>query len=104
MMPNALPPCCTVFQQTQSWLKAGVFEAMVHDLRQILRWLSGIVLAVLLLGIMNATQVILPRTVLADNLAYSTAEYVKDHTEEQNTIRNTMSLSPYCLLIYNGLL
>jgi transposase len=32
-----LPPWYTVFQQTQRWLKAGVFEAMVHDLRRLLR-------------------------------------------------------------------
>jgi transposase len=37
MMPNDLPPWYTVYQQTQRWLKAGVFEAMVHDLRALLR-------------------------------------------------------------------
>jgi transposase len=37
MMPNDLPPWYTVYQQTQRWLKAGVFEAMVHDLRRLLR-------------------------------------------------------------------
>ncbi len=37
MMPNDLPPWATVYQQTQRWLKAGVFEAMVHDLRTLLR-------------------------------------------------------------------
>ena len=26
-----------VYQQTQRWLKAGVFEAIVHDLRELLR-------------------------------------------------------------------
>jgi hypothetical protein len=26
-----------VYQQTQRWITAGVFEAMVHDLRAILR-------------------------------------------------------------------
>jgi transposase len=36
-MPNDLPPWHTVCQQTQRWLKAGVFEAMVHDLREVLR-------------------------------------------------------------------
>jgi len=37
MLPNDLPPWHTVYQQTQRWLKAGVFEAMVHDLREVLR-------------------------------------------------------------------
>lgn len=41
MMPNDLPPWHTVYQQTQRWLKAGVFEAMVHDLRQLLRLAEG---------------------------------------------------------------
>jgi transposase len=30
-----------VYQQTQRWLKAGVFEAMVNDLRQLLRVAAG---------------------------------------------------------------
>ncbi len=33
MMPNDLPPWHAVYDQTQCWLKAGVFESMVHDLR-----------------------------------------------------------------------
>jgi transposase len=37
MMPNDLSPWYTVYQQTQRWLKAGVFEAIVHDLRMLLR-------------------------------------------------------------------
>lgn len=37
MMPHDLPPWHTVYQQTQRWLKAGVFEAIVHDLRMLLR-------------------------------------------------------------------
>ena len=37
MMPNDLPPWHTVYQQTQRWLNAGVFEALVHDLRTLLR-------------------------------------------------------------------
>lgn len=41
MMPNDLPPWHTVYQQTQRWLKAGVFEAMVHDLRVLLRVAAG---------------------------------------------------------------
>jgi transposase len=30
-----------VYQQSQRWLKAGVFEAMVHDLREVLRVAQG---------------------------------------------------------------
>ncbi|PSB13626.1 IS5/IS1182 family transposase [Phormidesmis priestleyi ULC007] len=41
LMPHDLPPWHTVYQQTQRWLKAGVFEAMVQDLREILRILAG---------------------------------------------------------------
>jgi transposase len=41
MMPNDLPPWHTVYQQTQRWIKAGVFEAMVHDLRVLMRLAAG---------------------------------------------------------------
>lgn len=41
MMPNDLPPWATVYQQTQRWLKASVFEGMVHDLRLLLRLAEG---------------------------------------------------------------
>jgi transposase len=41
MMPHDLPPWYTVYQQSQRWLKAGVFEAMVHDLRAVLRLAQG---------------------------------------------------------------
>ena len=41
MMLNDLPPWATVYQQAQRWLKAGVFEAMVHDLRILLRLAAG---------------------------------------------------------------
>jgi transposase len=37
MMPNDLPPWHTVYQQAQRWLDAGVFEAMVGDLRMLMR-------------------------------------------------------------------
>lgn len=40
-MPNDLPPWYTVYQQTQRWLKAGVFEDIVRDLRMLLRELAG---------------------------------------------------------------
>ena len=36
-LPNDLPPWHTVYQQTQRWLQAGVFEELVHDLRMLLR-------------------------------------------------------------------
>jgi transposase len=41
MMPNDLPPWHTVYQQTQRWLAAGVFEEMVADLRRLLRVAAG---------------------------------------------------------------
>lgn len=41
MMPNDLPPWEMVYQQTQRWIRAGVFEAMVHDLRALLRLAKG---------------------------------------------------------------
>ncbi len=40
-MANDLPPWHTVYQQTQRWVKAGVFEDMVHDLRMLLREIAG---------------------------------------------------------------
>ena len=40
-MPNDLPPWEAVYQQSQRWLAAGVFEAMTQDLRHILRVLAG---------------------------------------------------------------
>jgi len=41
MMPNDLPPWHTVYQQTQRWLKAGVFEEMVRDRRMLIREIEG---------------------------------------------------------------
>ena len=41
MLPNDLPPWEAVSQQTQRWLQVGVFEAMVNDLRQLLRVAAG---------------------------------------------------------------
>ncbi len=41
MMPNDFPPWEAIYQQTQRWLSAGVFEAMVHDLRAVLRLAQG---------------------------------------------------------------
>jgi transposase len=37
MMPNDVPPWYTGYQQTQRWLQAQVFAAIVHDLRMLLR-------------------------------------------------------------------
>ena len=41
MLPNDFPPWEAVYQQTQRWIAAGCFEAMVHDLRALLRLASG---------------------------------------------------------------
>ncbi len=41
MMPNDLPPWWVVYQQSQRWLRAGVFEAMANDLRMLLRLVEG---------------------------------------------------------------
>jgi transposase len=41
MMPHDLPRWEAVYQQTQRWIKAGVFEAIVDDLRMLLRLADG---------------------------------------------------------------
>jgi transposase len=41
LMPHDLPPWHTVYQQSQRWLKAGVFDAIVQDLRAVLRLAQG---------------------------------------------------------------
>ena len=41
MMPNDPPPWHTVYQETQRRLMAGVFAAIVHDLRMPLRGIEG---------------------------------------------------------------
>lgn len=41
MMPHDLPPWEAVYQQTQRWLRARVFETMAHDLRALLRVAQG---------------------------------------------------------------
>jgi transposase len=41
MMPHDLPPHSVVYQQMRRWLKAKVFEAIVHDLRAVLRIADG---------------------------------------------------------------
>ena len=43
-MPHDLPPWEAIYQQTRRrrrWLSAGVFEAMIHDLRILLRLSEG---------------------------------------------------------------
>jgi transposase len=41
MLPHDLPPWPIVYQQTQRWVRAGVFEAIAHDLRRLLREAVG---------------------------------------------------------------
>lgn len=41
LIPHDLPPWHAVYEQTQRWIAAGVFEAMVHDLRELLRMAAG---------------------------------------------------------------
>lgn len=41
MLPHDLPPWWTVYQQTQRWRRAGVFEDIVRDLRMLLREVAG---------------------------------------------------------------
>ncbi len=40
-IPNDLPPWHAVYEQSQRWIRAGVFEAMVNDLRALLRLAEG---------------------------------------------------------------
>ena len=40
-MPNDLPPWHTVYQQTRRWIKSGVFEVLVADLRALIRLGEG---------------------------------------------------------------
>lgn len=41
LLPHDFPRWEAVYQQTRRWLAAGVFEAMVHDLRLLLRLAAG---------------------------------------------------------------
>jgi transposase len=41
LLPTNFPPWPTVYQQTRRWLDAGCFEALVHDLRLLLRLAAG---------------------------------------------------------------
>jgi transposase len=40
-LPGDFPPWETVYQQTQHWIKADCFVAIVHDLRELLRVAQG---------------------------------------------------------------
>jgi len=40
-LPKDFPPWPMVYQQSRRWLKAGCFEAIVHDLRAVLRFAAG---------------------------------------------------------------
>jgi transposase len=40
-LPTDFPPWEMVYQQARRWLKAGCFEAIVHDLRAVLRFAAG---------------------------------------------------------------
>ena len=40
-IPKDFPPWAAVYQQTRRWLAAGCFEAIVHDLRAVLRFDEG---------------------------------------------------------------
>lgn len=41
VMANDLPPWFSVYQQSQRWLAAGVFDALAQDLRAVLRLAAG---------------------------------------------------------------
>ena len=40
-LPGDFPPWEVVYQQARRWIAAGVFETMVHDLRELLRCVQG---------------------------------------------------------------
>jgi len=40
-LPGDYPPWAAVYQQTRRWLEAGCFEALVHDIRTVLRKAAG---------------------------------------------------------------
>jgi transposase len=41
LIPHELPPWQEVYQQAQRWMKAGCFEVMAHDLRELSRLAKG---------------------------------------------------------------
>jgi transposase len=40
-LPHDFPPWAAVYQQARRWLSAGAFEAMAHDLREVIRVAAG---------------------------------------------------------------
>ena len=40
MLPHDFPPWAAVYQQARRWLRAGCFEAIAHELREVLRVLA----------------------------------------------------------------
>lgn len=40
-LPHHFPPWQIVYQQTQRWIRAGIFEAIVNDLRAVIRKAQG---------------------------------------------------------------
>jgi transposase len=41
LLPHDFPPWPAVYQQARRWLAAGCFEAMAHDLREVIRVAAG---------------------------------------------------------------
>jgi transposase len=41
LLPTNFPPWPVVYRQTRRWIDAGCFEAVVHDLRELLRLAAG---------------------------------------------------------------
>ena len=41
LMPHDLPPWDIIYLQSRRWMKAGVFESLVYDLRAVLRIADG---------------------------------------------------------------
>jgi transposase len=41
LLPHEFPPWEAVYQQARRWIDAGCFQAMVGDLRALLRWTAG---------------------------------------------------------------
>src|SRR6476659_529310 len=41
LLPTNLPPWPVVYRQTRRWIEAGCVEALVHDLRVLLRLAAG---------------------------------------------------------------
>src|SRR5918992_5808321 len=41
LLPTNFPPWPVVYRRTRRWIDAGCFEAVTHDLRELLRLASG---------------------------------------------------------------